>query len=622
LENNPFLALLLITGLALIVPILASRFRKVLLPTVVGEIFAGMIIGYSGLNIVHPSQTLTFLAEFGFAYLMFLSGLEVDFNQLLRGTGAKKKRSLIQPLPIAGLIFIGTLGLALIFSLVLSQFGFTKSPFLLSLILSTTSLGVVVPVLKERDLLGSTYGQYLLVTATVADFGTLLLLTVVIAVQSHGLTLDLLLIPVLLLIFVLAARSMQRFSTYSFPQRIMRELSSATSQIRIRGAFALMVAWVVLAEALGVELILGAFLAGVIAGLISDPNEDNAQDKLDAIGYGFFIPIFFIMVGVEFKLQALLESPQALLLVPILIIIAFTVKVLPSLLLKLPFSWRESLSGGFLLSSRLSLIIASSAIALSLGLINEAINAAIILLAIFSCTLSPMIFNRILPPSLEKQRQGIIIMGQDLMTEYLVERLIPTGESITVICPDHGRLPVFQNFPISLISDCINIPDALQKSEAITARVLIDLTSTVEETMEVCSLACDEYDMPIIISRISDIELIPRLQDLGVRVVQPALATAMALEGALRYPTIFDLLIQKTDQDIDVTEVIVTNLNLNNKPLRQLQLPGDTLILSMQRGTSVMVPDGDAILKSGDRLGLIGSPGALEEAVNWLKGSN
>jgi Kef-type K+ transport system membrane component KefB/Trk K+ transport system NAD-binding subunit len=622
LENNPFLALLLITGLAFIVPILASHFRKVLLPTVVGEIFAGIIIGYSGLNIVHPSQTLTFLAEFGFAYLMFLSGLEVDFNQLLRGTIAKKKRSFFQPLPIAGLIFVSTLGLALIFSLLLSQFGFTKSPFLLSLILSTTSLGVVVPVLKERDLLGSTFGQYILVTATVADFGTLLLLTVVIAVQSHGLTLDLLLIPVLLLIFVLVARSMQRFSTHSFPQRIMRELSSATSQIRIRGAFALMVAWVVLAGALGVELILGAFLAGVIAGLISDPNEDNAQDKLDAIGYGFFIPIFFIMVGVEFKLQALLESPQALLLVPILIIIAFAVKVLPSLLLKLPFSWRESLSGGFLLSSRLSLIIASSAIALSLGLINEAINAAIILLAIFSCTLSPMIFNRILPPSLEKQRQGIIILGQDLMTEYLVERLIPTGENITIICPDQSRLPAFEKFPINLISDCGSIPDALQKSEAFTARVLIDLTTTVEETLEVCSLARDEFEIPIIISRISDIELIPRLRDFGVRVVQPALATAMALEGALRYPTIFDLLIQKTDQDIDVTEVTVTNIHLSNKPLRQLQLPGDTLILSMQRGSSVMVPDGDAILKSGDRLGLIGSPGSLEQAVNWLEGGN
>jgi Kef-type K+ transport system membrane component KefB/Trk K+ transport system NAD-binding subunit len=618
-ENNPFLALLLITGLAFVVPIFANRFRRVLIPTVVGEIFAGMIIGYSGLNLVHPSETLTFLAEFGFAYLMFLSGLEVDLNQLLKNTGLKKSRSFIRPLPIAILIFIGTLGLALVFSLILSRLNFIESPFLLSLILSTTSLGVVVPVLKERDLLGSSFGQVLLVTSTIADFGTLLLLTVIIAVQSHGLTFDLLLIPLLLLIFVLAARSMQRFSTYSFPQRILKELSSATSQIRIRGAFALMVAWVVLAEALGVELILGAFLAGVIAGLISDPNEDNIKDKLDAIGYGFFIPIFFIMVGVEFRLQALFESPNVLLLIPLLILIAFAIKVLPSLLFKLSFSWRQTLSGGFLLSSRLSLIIAASSIALGLGLINEAVNSAIILLAIFSCTFSPMIFNRIFSPSDERTRQGIIILGKDLLTEYLVERLLTTGERITVVCPDQNRAPVFQKLRINLISDCIDIPDILKRSDAKRARVLIDLTSTVEETMEVCSLAHDEYEIPIIISRISDVDLIPRLQSLGVRVVQPALATAMALEGALRYPTIFDVLIQKTYEDIDVAEVAVTNISLSNQSLGQLQLPGDVKILSMQRGTSVMVPDHNAILKLGDRLGLIGSPHSLEEAVNWLK---
>jgi Kef-type K+ transport system membrane component KefB/Trk K+ transport system NAD-binding subunit len=620
LENNPFLALLLITALALVVPIIASRFRKVLIPIVVGEIFAGMIIGHSGLNIVQPSPTLTFLAEFGFAYLMFLSGLEVDFNQLLRSGGSKKKAALSQPLPLAALMLAGTIGIAMIFSLILFRLGFTESPFLLSLILSTTSLGVVVPVLKERDLLGSQFGQYLLVTSTVADFGTLLLLTVVIAVQSHGLTLDLLLIPVLLLIFALATRMMERFSRYTFPQRILSELSSATAQIRVRGAFAMMVAWVVLAEALGVELILGAFLAGVVAGLIADPNEDNVQGKLDAIGYGFFIPIFFIMVGVEFRVQALLESPQALLLMPVLILIAFLVKVLPSLLLKLRFSWREALSGGFLLSARLSLIIAASAIALNLGLISEALNADVIILAIFSCTLSPMLFNRIFPPSDSEKRRGIIILGQDQMTEYLVERLIPTDESLIVVCPDQSRVPAFQDLQVNLISDCLNFSDALERSNAKEARVLIDLTATVEETMGVCSLARQEYKIPIVISRISEVELIPRLRDLGVKVVQPALATAMALEGALRYPIIFDLLIQKTSEDIDVAEVTLTNADLINKPLSQLRLPGDSLILSMQRGESVMITDSETVLRLGDRLGLIGSPGALEDTINWLRG--
>ena len=108
---------------------------------------------------------------------------------------------------------------------------------------------------------------------------------------------------------MLSARLVQRIAARPLIRRALDELSSATSQIRVRGAFALMVAWVVLAESLGVELILGAFLAGAIAGLISHDNE-SAREKLDAIGYGFFIPIFFIMVGVEFDLSILSSLPR------------------------------------------------------------------------------------------------------------------------------------------------------------------------------------------------------------------------------------------------------------------------------------------------------------------------
>jgi Kef-type K+ transport system membrane component KefB len=209
-EHNPFVALLLITGLALIVPILASRVRRITLPIVVGEIVAGIIIGRSGLNLIEGSPTLDFLAEFGFTYLMFLSGLEVDFDLLIPGS-RRQAFNPRRPLPMALLIFIGTLSLALGASLVLRNMGLVGSPLLMGLILSTTSLGVVVPVLKERKLTGTDFGQVMLVAASVADFATLLLLTLVIAIRSEGLTLDLLLIPVLLVAFILAVRLVQRY---------------------------------------------------------------------------------------------------------------------------------------------------------------------------------------------------------------------------------------------------------------------------------------------------------------------------------------------------------------------------------------------------------------------------
>ena len=618
MDHNPFIALLLITALAFIVPVIATRLRRIAIPIVVGEILAGIIIGRSGLNLVENSPTLAFLAEFGFAYLMFLSGLEVDFELLFSGNNRKQNRWQA-PLPFALLLLAGTIGLAVLIAIGLTRIIDVQNPLLLGLMLSTTSLGIVVPVLKERDLLGSTYGQYLLVIASIADFVTLLLLTILIAIRSQGLTLDLLLIPVLLALFAIAARITQRFSTRNIIQRILRELSTTTAQIRVRGAFALMVAWVVLAEAFGVELILGAFLAGAVAGLVSGPDDDNAKEKLDAIGYGFFIPIFFIMVGVEFNLSALFGSPQAFLLVALLLVGAYVVKIIPTILMRYQFSWRQTIGAGFLLSSRLSLIIAAASIALNIGVITEAINAAVILLAIISCTLSPVMFNRIYPPEQELRRAGIIIIGQDQLVEFIVERLLPTEEPITIICPDISREQAFRQLPVTLITGCSGTAEALQQSNADTARVLIDLTSTPQETVEVSRLSREVHAIPLVISRVSDVELIPQLQSMGIKVVQPALATAMALEGALRYPTIFDLLLDQDRDNINVSEVSLGNTKLAGVPLRQIRLPGDALILSMQRDESVIVPHGDTILKIGDRIGLIGSPRALAQAGALLR---
>ncbi|MGD8603833.1 MAG: monovalent cation:proton antiporter family protein [Anaerolineales bacterium] len=619
MEHSPFLALLLITALAAVIPVLASRMKRIQIPIVVLEIFAGILIGHSGFNWIEPSSTLTFLAEFGFAYLMFLSGLEVDFNLLIPDSGRSKKDFWKGPMPQALLMLGGTIGLAMGASIILQQLDIVESPILVALILSTTSLGVVVPVLKERGLLGSRYGQFMLVASSIADFVTLILLTVAIAVRRTGLTLDLLLIPVLLIAFGLFARWAQRLGSISFLQNILDEVSSATAQIRVRGAFALMVAWVVAAEALGVELILGAFLAGALAGLVSGSHDSAAREKLDAIGYGFFIPIFFIMVGVEFNLTALTESPRALLMVPLLVVIAYLVKIIPGLLLRTNFNWRETVAGGFLISSRLSLIIAASSIALSIGVITEAVNAAIILLAVISCTISPMLFNRLYPASDEDKRRGIIVIGQDQLAEFMIDRLLSDGEPIAVISPDPSRLRALRRLEVEIIEDFTDISDGLAEAGAETARVLVDLTMSEEETLEVCSLAREQFGIPMVISRITNIELVPQLQRMGVKVVQPTLATAMALEGALRFPTIFDVLLQQDRDAIAVREVSLVNRNLTGLKLSQVRLPGDALIVSLQRQGSVIVPHGDSQLELNDRIGLIGSPQSVERAIGMIR---
>lgn len=622
MEHSPFLPLLLITVLAFVVPLLSARLRRISLPIVVGEILAGIIIGKSGFNFVVPSEILDFLGEFGFAFLMFLSGLEIDFNLLTTGRYGGEEPLWKRPLPTALLLFAGTLLLGLLAGMGLASVDMVQSPLLMGLILSTTSLGIVVPVLKERDLLGSRFGQAILVEASIADFVTLILLTIVIALNSTGLELDLLLIAVLLLAFLLFARVAQEAAAAGPIRRVLREISSATAQIRVRGAFALLVGWVVVAEALGVELILGAFLAGAILGLVTDSDSSAAREKLEAIGYGFFIPVFFILVGVDFNLPALVESERALLLVPLLLVGSFLVKLLPSLLLRFQFSWRETLSGGVLLSSRLSLIIAAAAIAVDIGAITDAVNSAVILLAILTTTVSPFVFNRIVGPKVAESRRGIILVGSDQMTEFLGRRLHQyheEDETAVILCSNQRRYHALRRSGLDVLTLTGDLAESLRKAGAESARALVDLSDTEQDSIALCRMALKVFDMPEVISRISEVEAVPQLQSMGVRVVQPALATAMALEGALRYPTAFDVLVHKAEE-VEVGEVTLRNLALSGIKVKDLDLPGNALILSLQRENTVMVPHADTALRVGDRIDLIGSPEAIDRSVAMLRG--
>ena len=287
---SAFEPLLVVTLLAVVVPVLTSRLRVIRLPIVVGEILAGMAIGPSGLNLVHPSPLLSFLSEFGFSFLMFLSGLEVNFEMLFASGDETDGRPRWQrPLPLASLVLLLTLSMAIAIGWGISAGGLARSPVLMGLILSTTSLGLVVPILKERGLTSTSYGQLLLVSALVSDFVTLLLLSVAMAAYSKGLTVDLLLFMLLLVAFVIAMKLGQWLTRNPVLTRVVEELSHATAQIRVRGAFALMVVWVVLAQALGVEVILGAFLAGALVAATSRDTESPMRESLDAMGYGFFV---------------------------------------------------------------------------------------------------------------------------------------------------------------------------------------------------------------------------------------------------------------------------------------------------------------------------------------------
>lgn len=622
-SHETFQSLLLLTLLALAVPLLVRQMGRVVrLPIIVGEIVAGIIVGRSGLDLIHETATLKFLADFGFIFLMFLSGLELNFAVLrqpaLPGLNPSFWR---RPARLANLAFGLTLLLAMTAGALLWMAGMTRNPLLLGLILSTTSLGIVVPVLKERELMSHPYGQCLLMTSLISDFVPMLLLGLLISILTKGVSLNLLLFIVLLMAFVGAAKVSRWANRHALTRRVLEELSHATAQIRIRGAFALIVLWVVLAGWLGTQAILGAFLAGAIIAQTRQGSQSAFAEKLDAMGYGFFIPIFFIMVGARFDLPALTTSHHALWLAPIMISASYAVNLLPALCFRVLFTWREALAGGVLLASRLSLAVAAAAIALELGLITSGTNSAIILVAIVTCTVSPVLFNRILPPTKAEKREGIIILGTDFLAEMLGKRLLQDGEPVTFIGRDAARLEKLKERGFKVVIGPPEQETTLAQAGAENARALVALSNDPERIVQVSRRGRERFQIPSIIARAESPEQVKTLQGLNVQVIQPALAMALALEGALHFPTALSILTERSDE-FDLVDAPLGNPELMDVPLRQVHLRGQAVVLGVRRRgeDEVVVPHGDTVLRSGDVLMLCGNPKALAEARRWIAG--
>ncbi|MGW8249356.1 MAG: cation:proton antiporter domain-containing protein [Anaerolineales bacterium] len=497
-----FVPLLVVVLLAVLAPLLTSRIKRVRIPTVVGEIVAGIIVGESVLGLVTQDEILEILSLLGFAFLMFLSGLEVDFEALFPRSGlvnGSLRERLANPLVLGILTFVLTLTLGLVFAWGLLVLDASDDPWLMALILSTTSLGLVVQVLKERNLVGQPYGQALLVTAVIADFATMLLVSVYVVLRTQGLTAEVLLFLLLFGAFASAYR-IARVARRRLPiARMMEGLSQATTQINVRIAFAIGLIFIALAQFLGVEMILGAFLGGALISLLSDKGTSDLHHKLDVIGYAFFIPIFFIMVGANFDLNALLESPDMLLLVPVILILAYLLKFLAALVYRLGFDWRRTIAAGGLLSSRLSLIIAVSAIGLTLGSIDEATNAAIILVAIVTSTLSPMLFNRILPGT-PVVRHKFVVVGAGKGPRLLAQRIQRHGQDVEVLDRDPQRRETVENMGLRFVLGDATDRDVWANLAPDTIQAVAVMLAEDRASLEVADLLCNDFGIEHVVA--------------------------------------------------------------------------------------------------------------------------
>jgi Kef-type K+ transport system membrane component KefB len=372
-------ALLIIALAALGLPPLAGLVR---LPGVVLEILFGIAIG-PVLGIVAADPLVTSLGELGFLLLLFLAGFEIDLRLF--------ERSGPRPVVRGAALFVLTLCLAAGAALALGLGVF------MTLVLATTSVGLVVPTLRSGRTLSTPLGQDILIASLIADFSTLVAVSVVALLLRVGVDPRLLAFPIFV-VLVVASFGVLRTAAWWWPDQFSRLFDPRDPEaLGVRFAMAMVLAYAGLAAALGIEPALGAFLAGTGVATVFR-HRGELDHTLDGLAYGFLIPIFFIGVGLEFSLSAVGDL-TAVAYFGLLIVVAFGVKLLPSLaVFGRRHGFRAGAAAGMLLSARLSLIIVVARIGVELGVLEPDLEALIILLAAASATLAPIGYRLVSHP--------------------------------------------------------------------------------------------------------------------------------------------------------------------------------------------------------------------------------
>jgi Kef-type K+ transport system membrane component KefB len=375
-----FDGLLVVVAVGFAVPLALGLAPALRLPSVVLEIIAGIVIGPSVLGIVEIDETITVVSVIGLAFLLFLAGLEIDFSKL---------RGRVLQLTLAG--FALSFAIAIVAALGLEATGLIETPLLVAIILCSTSLGVLVPVLKDAGEASSTFGQLIIAAGTIADFGAVILLSLFFSGEG-GVGATLLLLGGLALLGIVVFFAVMSAERSRAIRADLVRLQDTTAQIRVRGAIVLLVGFAAIAESLGLETILGAFMAGAILSLLDRDRAMTHPDfrrKLEAVGFGFFIPVFFVSSGVNFDLEALLESASNIAMVPIFLAALIAVRGVPALLYRGLLDRRQVLIAGLMQATSLPFIVASVAIGEDLGLVGAAEGAALIGAGLLSVLIFP-----------------------------------------------------------------------------------------------------------------------------------------------------------------------------------------------------------------------------------------
>lgn len=366
-----FTGLLLVIAAAVLVPLALGLVPKLPIPSVVFEIVAGILIGPGVLGLVKMDEPIRVLSTLGVAFLLFLAGFELNFDEV-RG----------RALRLALLAFGLSAVLALALTVPLGLAGVILNPLLVAIILTATSLGIIVPILKDTGNLDTALGRLVVVACSVAEFGSIVLLSMFFSTTGPADPVRTLIklggmVVLTVAIFYLAMK--RRDAGGGRVHDIMTRLADTSAQIRVRVAVLLLLGMLVISHDLGFESVLGAFMAGALLSAMTDPERDplaeRSRAKLEAVGFGLFVPVFFVATGIQFPITEVLADPSALLRIPLFFVMLLIVRGVPARLLRKDVGSGKVLPAAFMQATSLSFIVVGTQIGVQLGIMKP-INAA------------------------------------------------------------------------------------------------------------------------------------------------------------------------------------------------------------------------------------------------------
>ena len=364
--------LLVITVVAALAPFVAALLARFRVPQVVVFILGGVLIGPQVLGWAKP-DTITLVANVGLGFLFLLAGYELDLELFREHVG---RRAIVA--------WMVTAVLAVAVTGVLSALGFVRAFVPIAIGLTTTAFGALLPILRDNDMLGGRFGRFILPAGAVGEFLPIVAIAIFLSAKGHFFGL-----LTLLLMFAVAGllSLLPRWTTRPRFVRISREGENATSQTTLRLTVALLFGLLVVADRFGLDSVLGAFLAGIILRRWAPGDVDSLESKLDAIGYGFFIPVFFIASGMSLDIRSIAEAPQRLLVFFVLLV---AVRGLPAVFLyRRDLVLRQRVQMMLLTATALPLLVALSAIGLSTGNMLPENAAALVGAGVLSVVLLP-----------------------------------------------------------------------------------------------------------------------------------------------------------------------------------------------------------------------------------------